>query len=64
MARMTKEQKRVEKQVDDLFKKHSYGIQFNISDLGKISDAGVKAAEQGQNVEEAVKAAIQQYRMN
>lgn len=63
MARKTKEDKRIEKAVDDAFKKHGNGIQFNMMDLGKISAAGTKAGQEGKDIEAAVKEAIEQYRV-
>jgi hypothetical protein len=64
MARLTKEEKRIEKETDAAFKSHGSNVQFDIFDLGKIHQAGVNAGRLGQNIEEAVKAAIQTYRKN
>lgn len=64
MARLTKEEKRIEKEVEAAFKLHGNCIQFNIFDLGKISKAGREAGKVGGNIEDAVKAAIQVYRQN
>jgi hypothetical protein len=63
MARQTKEDKRIEKAVDEAFKKNSSGIQFNVMDLGKISEAGIKAGKEGKDIEAAVKEAIEKYRI-
>jgi len=62
MAKMSKEDKKIEKAVDDAFKAHGSNIQFDMFDLAKISDAGRKAGKEGKDIVEAVKAAIQQYR--
>lgn len=64
MARMTREAKRVRDEADRAFKVHGNGIQFDIFDLSKISAAGIAAGEKGESIEEAVKAAIAQYRKN
>jgi hypothetical protein len=64
MPRMTKAEKLVEMEVERSFKVHGSGVQFDIMDLGKITEAGKSAAKAGTNIEEAVKAAIQTYRKN
>ncbi len=64
MPRMTKEEKRIEKETEQAFNKNASGIQFDIMDLGKIHQAGVNAGKANQSIEEAVKAAIQTYRKN
>lgn len=40
------------------------GIQFNVMDLGHINKAGVDAALKGEDVDAAVKAAIDKYRLS
>jgi len=65
----TKESKRIDKAVEDAFNTHGKGFQkpmlkFHILDLGKIHDAGVAAAQAGQDIEAAVIAAIAKYRFN
>ena len=64
MARKTKEEKRIDAAVDTAFNTHASGIQFNIMDLGKIHDAGAKAAPRIEDIDAAVIAAIQLYRVN
>jgi hypothetical protein len=63
MARQTKEDKRIDKAVEESFKKHSSNMQFNVMDLGKIHAAGVKAGKEGKDIDTAVKEAIEQYRI-
>jgi hypothetical protein len=63
MARKTKEEKRIEMATEQAFKLHGQNIQFNIMDLGKIHNAGVNAGKAGQSIEDAVKAAIEQYKV-
>ena len=63
IRRMTKEEKRFEKAVADAFKKHGSGFQFNIFDLAKINYAGNAAAKAGKDVDAAIIAAIEQYRI-
>lgn len=60
---MTKAEKAVEKTVSAAFKKHGTGFQFNIFDLAKINNAGNAAAKAGHDVEAAIIAAIEQYRI-
>lgn len=64
MARKTKQDKLIDSQVESAFNRHGKNIQFNIMDLGKIHDAGVRAAQAGNDVDEAVILAIEQYRQN
>ncbi len=64
MAKLTKAERQLEKEVSNLFRKHGSGIQFDIMDLGKIADAGKLAHNNNQNVEEAIIQAIKQYRKN
>ena len=64
MARMTKAQKAIENAVDAAYRKLGTGIQVDVFDIGKILDAGRKAGEAGQDIEAAVKAALEQYRKN
>ena len=56
--------KKIKAAVSEAFRIHGNCIQFNIMDLGKIFKAGENAGIAGQNIDEAVKAAIQQYRQN
>ena len=61
--RMTKAEKAVEKAVAAAFKQHGSGFQFNIFDLAKINNAGNAAAKAGQDVEAAIIAAVEKYRI-
>jgi len=61
MARMTKEQKRIEKAVEAAFNKYGSNRQFNIMDLNNISIAGSRAAATGQDIAAAVKMACDLY---
>ncbi len=63
IRRMTKEEKRIEKAVADAFRKHGSGFQFNIFDLAKINKAGNTAAKGGHDIDAAIVAAIEQYRI-
>lgn len=64
MARKTKAEKAIETAVDAAMMKHLHNVQVDIMDLSKISKAGLEAANQGKDIEDAVKTAIQQYRKN
>ncbi len=61
MGARLNEAKRINKLVEAAFNKIGKNRQFNVMDLGKIHDAGVSAAHAGRDVEEAVKAACDQY---
>lgn len=56
--------KKIKAAVDQAFRTYGNGIQFNIFDLSKISKAGESAGIAGQDITQAVKDAIQQYRQN
>ena len=64
MARMTKEEKRIEAEWKAAFKVHGNCVEFNVMDLGKLHGEVTAAGKAGQNVEEATKAAIAKYRQN
>jgi hypothetical protein len=59
---MTKEEKRIDAETSQAFKTHGNGIEFDIFDLSKIHNAGIEAGRRGENIEDAVKAAIATYR--
>lgn len=64
MVIMSRTDRVIEDQVNTAFSKHAYRVQINIMDLSKIMDAGRIAGKTGTNIEidEAVRAAVQQYR--
>jgi hypothetical protein len=64
MARMTKEEKWVENQVQAAYSKHFNRVQVNMMDLGKIMDIGKAALKEGRDLDEAMIAAVAQYRQN
>ena len=65
MARRTKEQKRIDDLVNTLAQRNLNGVQVDIMDLGKISDAGLGAAPNGDAaIEAAIKAKIAEVRKN
>ena len=64
MARKTKAEKEIERQIDAAFKKHSNNTQINIMDIAKIMDAGWEAATAGTSIDEAVAAAVAKYSVN
>lgn len=59
--RRTKEQIRIDREVETACNKHSAGRSFNVFDLSKISQAGHEAAKDGKNIDEAVLAACIKY---
>lgn len=62
MARQTKAQKSVDKLVNAAFQRNCSNVQFNIMDLGKVMNAGRDAIVGGQDLDEAMIAAKEQYR--
>lgn len=64
MPRMSKADKKIEKDVEAAYRKLGSGVQISVFDLGKILDAGRDAAKAGQDIEEAIKAGIAKYRQN
>ncbi len=64
MARKTKEEKRIESEVDAAFKKHSHGVQIPMMEINTILNAGRKAGKEGKNIDEAIQASINIHRAN
>jgi len=58
-----KELKQITLAVDAAFRKHGTGVQINMFDLSKISAAGERAGLAGQDIDAAVKQAVEQYRV-
>ena len=56
---MTKKQ--LESAVESAFKRFGQNRQFNIMDLGTIHRAGMDAGQAGESIEDAIKAAVDQY---
>lgn len=54
----------IEKEVERLFYQFGNGVQINILNLGKITQAGVDAYLAGGNLQEAVIEAIAKYKEN
>lgn len=61
--RSTKRTREIGNMVEEAFLKYGRNIQFNIFDLGKINKAGYDAGLANQSIDEAVKAAIELYRI-
>lgn len=59
--RKTKQQKATDKAIEAAFYKFGTNRQFNMMNLSKITEAGQKAADAGQSIDEAVKAACDEY---
>lgn len=59
--RKTKQQKAIDAAIDAAFTKFGNGRRFPIMNLSKITDAGQKAADLGQSIEDAVKAACDEF---
>ena len=65
MARRTKEQKRVDDLIHSLESKYLNGVQVDIMDLSKITDAAKAAIPNGDAaIEEAIKNKIAELRKN
>lgn len=56
--------KKIKAAVSEAFRVYGNCIQFKMGDLGKIFNAGESAGIAGQDITQAVKDAIQQYRQN
>jgi hypothetical protein len=56
--------KKLDAEINRLFKQHGNNIQFHIMDLGKIHKAGADAAASGEDIEAAVVAAINKYKLS
>ena len=61
MARKSKEETRIEREVDAACKRHSNGRVFNIFTLSEITQAGMKAGQSGEDIDAAVLAACQKH---
>ena len=61
MARKTKEEKRIEKEIEVAFNDHGNSRQFNIMDLNKIHAAGLTAGKAGQDIDAAIRSACDIY---
>jgi hypothetical protein len=62
---MTKrEENKLDKEIEKIYNRVGAGVQIDMFDISKIFKAGKDAHIAGQSVEEAVKAAIAQYRKN
>ena len=57
--KQTKEQKRIEKEINAAFSKYSPGNPINIMDIGKVMKAGKDAAAAERDIDAAVKFAIE-----
>ena len=57
-------QKDIDALVEKAFYEVGFGVQINVMNLGKISKAGVDAYLAGNDVKEAVAAAVKQYAEN
>lgn len=60
-ARRSKNEIRIDGEVDAAFRKHSDGHPINIFDISKVTAAGKEAGKAGENIEAAVLAAFEQY---
>ena len=58
----TKAEKTLEKLEAEMFKKHGNGIQFDIFNLGKLSDHFKDKINAGYNSDEAMISAVETYR--
>ena len=57
----SREEKKLDKEIDRLYRLHAQGRQIDIMNIGKVFDAGRKAHLAGLSVEDAVKDAIAKY---
>lgn len=64
MARMTKAAKAIENAVAAAYYKHFNCVQVDVMDLGKIMNVGRDALKSGSNLDDAMIAAVAQYRQD
>lgn len=64
MAKQTKEEKRIDKEVEAAYAKHGQGVQIPMMEIGSIYAAGRNAVKNNESIEEAVKAQIEKIRVN
>lgn len=62
--RQSKEEKRVDKLIEQTYYKYGSGVQINVFDIGKVFEAGRSALAAGTDLDEAIKASIAQLRQN
>jgi hypothetical protein len=63
MARQTKEEKAIDKQVEKAYYKHFDCVQVNMMDLTKIMNVGRNALKEGRDLDEAMAAAVETFRV-
>lgn len=56
--------KALEREIEKVFNRVGHGVQIGIMDLGSIFKAGEKAYAAGEDMERAIKAAIEKVRKN
>jgi len=64
MARQTKAEKLIDALVQIAYSRHFDRVQVNMMDLGKIMDVGRNALREGRDLDEAMKAAVPQFRQD
>lgn len=64
MAKKTKTEKALDKEIDKIYKENCVNIEIDIMDIQKIFDAGHKAASEGKDLKEAIVAIVQKIRKN
>lgn len=56
--------KKLEKQVEQTWYRLASGVQVNIMDIGKIFNRGVKALQEGRDLDEEMQKCVQDFRQN
>jgi hypothetical protein len=64
MARGKRKTPSVDDVIEEVYSRHGENVQISVLDIGKIFNAGRRAALDGKSIEAAVIAAIAQYRQN
>lgn len=57
-------EKKMEKEVEQMWYKIASGVQVNIMDIGKIFKRGVTALKEGRDLETELKACVVDFRQN
>ncbi len=64
MARQSKKEKEIDALIERTYYRHGSGVQINILDIPKVFRMGREALASGRNLDDAIKEAIAQLRVN
>jgi nucleoid DNA-binding protein len=64
MAKQSKAEKLLEKEIEKIYYANCSGIQISIMDIGKVFAAGKKAKLEGKDIKEAIVSFVETIRQN